>query len=114
MKRESSLHGAYEDACNAYADELVRMWDISPNGWYWIADRVGELWDNGDITLNMWDVIYIVDNGIGYGEVSDWQEYCVSVHGLGLPSINLEAWHKGAPRLSGEELKRLSCEKNKE
>lgn len=67
------LEDNYAAACNAYVAELTRLWDIPfKNSWI----EPAELYDFGDtLVFDMKTIRYIVNNGITYDQVQDWQEY---------------------------------------
>ena len=50
------------------------------------------------ILLNMQDIVYCVENGVTSEEYEQWQDYGVKCAEYRLPILNLNAWHKGAPR----------------
>ena len=70
------IESDYKKACNAWVNELAKMWVMDDQTGYWIGDDVGGVYDlNGDWPLDMRDIIYIVRNGITYDQASDWQDY---------------------------------------
>lgn len=86
----------YEKACNDYVAALLNLWDSDG---YWIGGEVGGVYDiDGWITIDMQDIVYCVENNVTSKEVSEWQDYYVKCHDYNLPAMNLNAWHKGAPR----------------
>ena len=98
----------FENACNAYTMELCLQWDIDNRNCWWVADEVGGVWEyDGDVHLNMDEIIYIVENDITIGEVYEWQDYCTKAHEYGFNLLNLNAWHKGAPRIPQETFNKL-------
>ena len=105
----------YEDACNEYVKALLALWDLSlPNG-YWIGDEVGGIYDiDGWITIGMQEIIYCVENNVTSKEVEEWQDYYIKCHNYNLPTMNLKAYHKGAPRHDFSKLDALREELNNE
>jgi hypothetical protein len=105
----------YEDACNEYVKALLALWDLSlPNG-YWIGDEVGGIYDiDGWITIGMQEIIYCVENNVTSKEVEEWQDYYIKCHAYNLPTMNLNAYHKGAPRHDFSKLDALRKELNDE
>ena len=90
------LKETYEKACNDYVAALLNLWDSDG---YWIGGEVGGVYDiDGWITIDMQDIVYCVENNVTSKEVSEWQDYYVKCHDYNLPAMNLNAWHKGAPR----------------
>ena len=89
----------YEKACNDYVRALLTLWDVDYKCGYWIGDEVGGVYDiDGWITIGMQDIVYCVENNVTSKEVSEWQDYYIKCHDYNLPAMNLNAWHKGAPR----------------
>lgn len=99
----------YEDACNSYLKALADAWewDVDSYG-FWIADCVGETFSYGDnMFIDMQDIIFCVENDVKEGEYDEWQEYCLFAHEYNQTIPNFQSWHKGCPRLTAEEQKRL-------
>lgn len=90
----------YEKACNDYVAALLNLWDLDGYYGYWIGGEVGCVYDYGDgiFTISMCDIIYCVENGVTEKEYEEMLEYCIKCHEYNLPMININAWHKGAPR----------------
>ena len=90
----------YEKACNDYVAALLTLWDLDGYYGYWIGEEVGGVYDYGDgmYTINVQDIVYCVENGVTEEEYEEMLEYCVKCHEYNLPTMNLNAWHKGAPR----------------
>ena len=90
----------YEKACNDYVRALLNLWDL--DGYYgsWIGKEIGGTYDYGDgiFTIDMQDIIYCVENGVTEQEYEEMLEYCIKCFDYNLPTISLDAWHKGAPR----------------
>ena len=63
-------------------------------------EYVGGIYEYGDgiFTIGMQDIIYCVENGVTEKEYEEMFEYNIKCHEYNLPMINLNAWHKGAPR----------------
>lgn len=89
----------YEKACNDYVRALLTLWGLDSFYGYWIGSEVGGVYDiDGWITIGMQDIVYCVENNVASKEVSEWQDYYIKCHDFNLPAMNLNAWHKGAPR----------------
>lgn len=90
----------YEKACNDYVQALLTLWDLDNFYGYWIDNEVGGVYDYGDgiFTIGMQDIVYCVENGVTEEEYEEMLEYCVKCHEYNLPTMNINAWHKGAPR----------------
>ena len=89
----------YEKACNDYARALLTLWGVDYKCGYWIGGDVGGVFDiDGWITIGMQEIVYCVENNVTSKEVSEWQDYFIKCQEYNLPTLNLNAWHKGAPR----------------
>ena len=89
----------YEKACNDYVRALLTLWGVDYRYGYWVGGDVGGVYDcDGWIFLNMQDVVYCVENGVTSKEYEQWQDYCVKCSEYHLSILNLNSWHKGAPR----------------
>ena len=98
----------YEKACNNYVAALLNLWGIDSKSTYWIGGEVGGVCDvDGWITISMQDIVYCVDNNVTSKEVDEWQEYYVKCIKYNIPTMNLNAWHKGAPRYDFTKLDAL-------
>ena len=90
----------YEKTCNEYVAALLNLWDLDGYYGYWIGEDVGGIYDYGDgiFTISMQDIVYCVENGVTEKEYEELLEYCCKCAEYNLPKMNLNAWHKGAPR----------------
>ena len=88
------------------------MWYCDSYYGYWIGDEVGGVYAYGDsIFINMDDIVYCVENDIQEKEYVEYQDYNVRANELGFDLINLQSWHKGAPRVSDETFKKFEAMK---
>lgn len=90
----------YENACNDYVRALLNLWGLDGFYGYWIGKEVGGVYDYGcgTFTIGMQDIVYCVENGVAEKEYEEMLEYCFKCYEYNLPAMNLNAWHKGAPR----------------
>ena len=104
----------YKKACNDYVATLLNLWDLNGCYGYWIGEDVGGIYDYGDgiFTISMQDIVYCVENGVTEKEYEEMFEYNIKCHEYNLPMINLNAWHKGAPRHDFTKLDSLKDELN--
>ena len=106
------IESNYEKACNAWVVELARIWDINCRAGYWIGGEPGGVYDlNGEWTLGMQDIKYIVRNGITYEQASAWQEYVSMVseyekYGYEIPSLREYVEYR-VPLLDSESQQRI-------
>ncbi|MBR1732948.1 MAG: hypothetical protein IJ729_04315 [Alloprevotella sp.] len=104
---KAGLRLMFEAAADAYKDALIAVWGLRGTGCWWVAGDVGGLLCFDDWSIGLDDMIYCVDNDVSYEEYVAWQDYCVRSHEYGLDMMNLDAWHKGAPRIPEESFDRL-------
>ena len=98
----------YEQACNGYLIELMRMWEWDGHNGYWVSEEVGSVYAYGDwIFIGMDDIIFCVENDVEENEYEDWQEYCVFANEYKQVIPNFPSWHKGCPRLTKEQQDKL-------
>ena len=90
----------YEKACNEYVAALLNLWNLDGYYGYFIGGEVGGVYDYGDgiFTISMQDIVYCVENGVTEQEYEEMLEYCIKCSEYNLPTMNINAWHKGAPR----------------
>ena len=103
------LKDQWEQACNGYLVELLRMWELDAHYGYWIGYEVGGVYDYGDgmISIGMDDIIYCVENDVEYKEYTAWQEYICDASEFGFDTPNLKSWHRGCPRTPQKVFDRL-------
>lgn len=98
----------YEDACEAYVGEMLASFEVDRIDCFWVADEVGGVFAVGDmLSLNMQEIIYIVENEIAYDDCVDWQDYNLYCDEFNFNCLNLKSWHMGAPRIPQETFDRL-------
>lgn len=103
-----NLRQAYEQACNGYLVELMRMWEWDAHYGYWIGDEVGGVYAYGDwIFIDMANIIFCVENDVEEKEYTEWQEYCIFAQEYKQDTPNFPSWHKGCPRLTKEQQDKL-------
>jgi len=96
----------YEKACNAYLQALIEAWGLDMHYGYWIAEEVGGIYDyDGGFTINMYDIIYCVENNVTEMQYMEWLDYCVEANEFNLPTPNLKSWMHGCPRTSPDTFK---------
>ena len=107
--KKAKLRKDYEQACNGFLVELLRMWELDAHYGYWIGDDVGGVYDYGDgmFTINMDDIIYCVEHDVTEKQYMEWQEYICDADEFGFDTPNLKSWIMGCPRTSQEVFKKL-------
>lgn len=116
---KSRLKAEYEQSCDGYLRELLRMWDLDSYYGYWIGDEVGGVYDyaDGSIDIGMADIIYCVENDVTREQFDEWSEYICDASEFGFETPNLRSWMHGCPRVSQEtfdKLRTMKQELNKE
>lgn len=108
-----NLRQAYEQACNGYLAELMRMWELDKFYAYWANEEVGGLLDYGcgEFSMNMDNIIFCVENDIEEEEYREWLDYCVFAHEFKQDIPDFPSWHNGCPRLSKEQQEKLIAAK---
>jgi hypothetical protein len=102
------LKEQWEQACNGYLVELLRMWELDAHYGYWNSEEPGTIYHYGDThNLTMEEIIYIVENDIEEDEVLAWEDYCLDTYEFGFTTPNLRSWHMGCPRIPSETFERL-------
>lgn len=98
----------YEKACEDYVKAMLESFEIDRHDCWWIGDEVGGVFQVGDmLSLNMQEIVYIVENDIAYDDCVDWQDYNLCANEFNLNMLNLKSWHMGAPRVPQETFDRL-------
>ena len=114
-KTKEELKTSYEKVCNDYLYKLLDNWNLdehSNTGW-WIGDEVGGMYClNDDTFINIDDIIYCVNNDITEDMYNEYIDYITKCNDFGFGTINLNAFMKGAPRISDEQFKKLYILKN--
>ena len=103
------LKEQWEQACNGFLVELLRMWELDAHYGYWIGGEEGSVYDYGDgmFTIGIDDMIYCVDCDVTREQYIEWQEYCCDASEFGFDMPNLKSWIMGCPRTSQEVFKKL-------
>lgn len=106
--RKRQIKEQYEKSVMGYVNALLDMWELDAQYGYFIANEIGGTYAYGDyLFLNMDDIVYCVENDIQEKEYVENQDYNLRADEFGFNLINLQSWHKGAPRVPDETFKRL-------
>ena len=111
-KTKENIKKAYTMACNDYLYKLLENWGLYEDGdtnfGWWVGDEVGGVFCCEDDTfIDMNDIVYCVDNDVDYETYTDYIDYISKCHEYGFDKLNLNAYVKGAPRVSDEQFERL-------
>jgi hypothetical protein len=98
------LRKQWEQACNGYLVELLRMWELDSYYGFWVGDETGGVYDYGDgmFTINMDDIIYCVLEDITREQYEEWQQYICDASEFNFNIPNLRSWMRGCPRATHE------------
>lgn len=107
--KKAKLRKDYEQACNGFLVELLRMWELDAHYGYWIGDDVGGVYDYGDgmFIINMDDIIYCVLADVTHKQYMEWQEYICDADEFEFYKPNLKSWMMGCPRTPPEVFEKL-------
>lgn len=98
---------ALQKVCDKYVKLLAEQWGCDANSAYWGCDYGGLCDFDGDFTITLTDMVYVVENDVSYEEYMQWMNYNIDAHRWGFYNINLKSWHMGAPRVDNEVFVRL-------
>lgn len=104
-----TLRHDFEKAVAGYVAAFLKQFDLRGYYCYWVGDRIGvDLFCfNDQYAVNLDQMIYIVEEGVTYEEFVEWEDYCTKCREYNLPTMNLESWHKGCPRIPQSTFDRL-------
>lgn len=107
--KKAKLRKDYEQACNGYLVELLRMWELDAHYGYWIAEEIGGVYDYGGgmFTIGMNDIIYCVEHDVTETQYMEWQDYLCDAAEFGFDTPNLKSWMMGCPRTQPEVFEKL-------
>jgi len=107
IKRQ--LKEQWQQACNGFLVELLRMWELDAHYGYWIGDETGGVYDYGDgmLTINMDDIIYCVMSDVTREQFEEWQQYICDASEFGFATPNLRSFVRGCPRTPSETFQHL-------
>lgn len=112
-KNKEIIKRAYIRACNDYLYKLLDNWELyegkdDVDFCWWVGDDVGGACCFDDDTfICMDDIRYCVDNDVEYNTYLDYIDYSCKCSEYGFGSMNLDAFVKGAPRVSNEQFEKL-------
>lgn len=104
-----NLRKSYEDACNMWLRELCISWELRMSDGFWIGDEVGGIWDSGDgdVIVDMQDIIYIVEHDVTYDTYCDWRSYNSDAAEFGYAYMRLKSYCEGERRIPQYAFDRL-------
>jgi hypothetical protein len=103
------LRKQWEQACNGYLVELLRMWELDSYYGFWVGKEVGGVYDYGYgmFTISMDDIIYCVLEDITREQYEEWQQYICDASEFNFNIPNLRSWMRGCPRIPKETFNTL-------
>lgn len=106
---KETLNKMYNDVCEEYLKAFCENYDRRYELDSWVAGECGTIACVGDYFFDFNDVIkYAVDNSLtDWNEVLEWYDYTLFANEYNQTIPNFPSWHKGCPRLTNEEQKRL-------
>ena len=102
----------YEVACNNLVSLFAKKYDVSVSKDDWVANVVGgTISINDEFFLSMEEIVIMIRENVPWETFLAWWDYDMDASLLGLDTINLSSWIKGAPRLSKEQINNLKDKK---
>ena len=98
----------YEKACNAWINELLNMWEQSPEYGFWVGDEVGGTYfHEAGFSFDMSDIIFCVENNVPLEKVWDFIDYTTKCSEYNFNMPNLKSYVKGCPTVPDETFEKL-------
>lgn len=116
ISKKEQLQKEYDRIITAYVNEFINLYDFEgvEDNYYWIADQIGGMIDICDYVIGFDDIKYCVDNEVSFEDFNEWYEYGLKISTFEhVPQLSLDAWCKGAPRLSTEQITDLNQRANR-
>ena len=108
IKRQ--LKEQWEQACNGFLCELLRIWELDGHYGYWIGDETGGVYDYGDgmLTINMDDIIYLrAERRSPESSTRSGSSTSADASEFGFATPNLRSFVRGCPRTPAETFQHL-------
>lgn len=87
------LYKTYQAVCDTYKQRLCEQLEVTDA--YWIRDDIGGCLDiNGYYTIDMQEIVLLVDNCIDFDEFNEWYKQWTDMDRE--HRINLRSWIMGA------------------
>ena len=95
------LRHDFEKVVAQYTATFLNQFELSENEGWWVGDRIGlDLFCFGDTSaISLDDMVFCIEEGVTYDEFLAHEDYCIKCGEYNLPTMNLQSWHKGAPRI---------------
>jgi hypothetical protein len=102
---------AYEVACTRYLAAFMEKYDLSCDPEPWVGNEVGTIAEVGDYFFDFQDIKRCVDEDVEWQDLIEWYDYNIEVGTLGLTTINLKSWLKGAPRIDQMRIEEIKAKR---
>jgi hypothetical protein len=98
----------YEKACKDYLLALLNMWELDAKNGFWVGNNTGGVYAHeADISLNMSEIIFCVENNISIEAYWKYVEYCTKCSEYNFNIPNLPSYFKGCPLVPQETFDKL-------
>lgn len=102
---------AYEAACTNYLAAFMEKYDLSCDPEPWVGNEVGTIAEVGDYFFDFQDIKRCIDEDVEWQDLIEWYDYNIEVGILGLTTINLKSWLKGAPRVNQMRIEEIKAKR---
>lgn len=102
---------AYEVACTRYLAAFMEKYDLSCDPEPWVGNEVGTIAEVGDYFFDFQDIKRCIDEDVEWQDLIEWYDYNIEVGILGLTTINLRSWLKGAPRVDKMRIEEIKAKR---
>lgn len=102
---------AYEAACTNYLAAFMEKYDLSCDPEPWVGNEVGTIAEVGDYFFDFQDIKRCIDEDVEWQDLIEWYDYNIEVSILGLTTINLKSWLKGAPRVDKMRIEEIKAKR---
>lgn len=102
---------AYEVACTRYLAAFMEKYDLSCDPEPWVGNEVGTIAEVGDYFFDFQDIKRCIDDDVEWQDLIEWYDYNIEVGILGLTTINLKSWLKGAPRVNQMRIEQIKAKR---
>ncbi len=101
-KLKNKLHKRFNKIIEEYTNKFLEQFNLDSENCWWVGNRIGlDLFCFNDIyTIDLSDMIYCIEENVSYDEFIEHEDYCTKCNEYNFPIMNLQSWHKDAPRIS--------------
>ena len=102
---------AYEAAVTNYLSAFMKQYDQTCDPEPWVSNEIGTIAEVGDYFFGFDDIKRCVDEDVKWKDLIEWYDYNIEVGILGLTTINLKSWLKGAPRVNQTRIEEIKAKR---